>query len=175
MRGLVIAVLLTYAGLVVLISRHWYNIEAVIPDAPICEDEVTTVGDLTANFSWSEFACKDGACVPDLYQDNVRQLARALEQIRLAVHAPIRVHSGWRSKAHNLAADGRPYSEHLFGRAADFSVPGWSGPRVAGAVEALISLGIIPQGGIGTYPGWVHYDIRGTPARWEGDYDVRSK
>jgi hypothetical protein len=38
--------------------------------------------------------------------------------------------------------------------------------EVALVIEGLIEQGKIKQGGIGIYPSWVHYDIRGTKARW---------
>ena len=34
-------------------------------------------------------------------------------------------------------------------------------------VESLISEGLISEGGLGLYKTFIHYDIRGTKARWD--------
>jgi hypothetical protein len=38
--------------------------------------------------------------------------------------------------------------------------------EVKNVIELLISEGRMEQGGIGLYPTFVHYDIRGEKARW---------
>ena len=38
--------------------------------------------------------------------------------------------------------------------------------EIAKAIERLILEGKMKQGGIGIYPNYVHYDTRGTKARW---------
>ncbi len=50
--------------------------------------------------------------------------------------------------------------------AADIKVSGMTPKEVALVIEGLIEQGKMKQGGIGIYPSWVHYDVRGTKARW---------
>jgi len=121
---------------------------------------------LTENFNLSEFASKDGAEFPPEIIENLRRFAAALQVIRDTVKAPISITSGYRSPAHNRAVGGASNSTHMQGIAADFKVQGMAPIVVAAIVERLIAEGKIPQGGLKAYPSWVHYDIRGTKARW---------
>ena len=55
------------------------------------------------------------------------------------------------------------------GRAADIVVKGMSPLAVHTTIELLIEKGDMLQGGLGLYEiRFVHYDIRGTKARWDG-------
>ena len=38
--------------------------------------------------------------------------------------------------------------------------------QVKAIIERLIKAGKMHNGGIGLYPGFVHYDVRSRPARW---------
>lgn len=61
---------------------------------------------------------------------------------------------------------GAPKSQHLTASAADISAKGYSPVHLANVIDELITKGKMKQGGIGIYPTFVHYDIRGTKARW---------
>ena len=52
------------------------------------------------------------------------------------------------------------------GRAADIVVKGMLPIELSKIIEDLISKGEMLQGGIGIYSSFIHYDIRGTKARW---------
>lgn len=121
---------------------------------------------LTKNFKLSEFASKDGADTPADVLKNLRQLAKNLEVIRLNVGKPIKVNSGYRSPQHNKDVGGEDNSQHLKGKAADIVVPGYTSTQLAAVIFMLIAKGQISQGGVGIYPTFVHYDIRGKKARW---------
>lgn len=121
---------------------------------------------LTANFKWSEFESKDGATMPADVKANVQELAKNLEVIRAAVGGPITINSGYRSPAHNKSVGGAKNSQHLYGRAADIKAKNLNTHQLHTIIEDLIAKGKIKQGGLGLYPSWVHYDIRGTQARW---------
>ena len=122
---------------------------------------------LTENFNLDEFKCKDGTPVPEEYLDNIQYLAEQLQIIRNHIGKSIRITSGYRSKAHNARTPGASKrSQHLYGRAADIKVKGWSGPKLAGFIEGLIATGRLHNGGLGVYHNRVHYDTRETPARW---------
>ncbi|MGV4419604.1 hypothetical protein ACQ1QE_10610 [Ornithobacterium rhinotracheale] len=54
------------------------------------------------------------------------------------------------------------------GKAADIRVDGVTPERLASIIERLIYNGKMKQGGLGIYPTFVHYDIRGTKTRWKG-------
>ena len=122
---------------------------------------------LTQNFSLQEFACKDGTSVPKEFYPNVKELANNLQVLRDRIQAPIIISgSGYRTKSHNKKVGGAPKSQHLTASAADISVNNYSTLQLASIIEELIAKGKMKQGGIGIYPTFVHYDIRGTKARW---------
>lgn len=121
---------------------------------------------LTANFSLSEFRSKCGADFPPLVLKNIQDLAKALQVIRNELRVPITINSGYRSPEHNNRIGGAQNSMHTRGLAVDFSAQGMAPNAVAAIIERLISEGKIPQGGLKAYKTWVHYDIRGTRARW---------
>jgi hypothetical protein len=127
---------------------------------------------VTSNFGWGEFMSKDGSPLPDEYKPNILELAKNLEVLRDAVGGvPISLTSGYRSPEHNSNVGGEKNSQHLLGKAADIRISGLSPQEVASLIEKLIKDGKMKEGGIGIYPnqGFVHYDIRGTKARWPKD------
>jgi uncharacterized protein YcbK (DUF882 family) len=122
------------------------------------------------HFSLDELRCQCGCEASPEVVERLRALSWALERgFRVPIGQPVIVTSGHRCKAHNTAIGGAGSSRHIHGDAADIKILGWSGERLAGWAECQIEHGVIPQGGIGTYPahpGLLHYDMRGTYARW---------
>lgn len=104
------------------------------------------MGDLTTNFSRSEFRCPDCKRV-ELIDAH---LLRVLERLRARVGRPLRIVSGWRCCEYNKRVGGIRFSEHLYGRAAD--IPrGYCRPADAKAVGVH---------GAGVRDGWViHVDV----------------
>lgn len=121
---------------------------------------------LTENFELIEFVCKDGSPVPDEYMHNVKTLAENLQVLRDEIGEPIRINSAYRSPNYNKRIGGKPASKHLVAQAADITVKGKTPKQLAVIIERLISQRKMKQGGLGVYPGFVHYDVRGTKARW---------
>lgn len=121
---------------------------------------------LTENFNLSEFACKDGTPVPGNLFANVAELAKNLQIIRDEIGAPLHINSAYRTKAHNAKVGGKPNSQHLYATAADITTKKMSPRQLHSIILNLINAGKISEGGVGLYPGFVHYDIRGTKARW---------
>lgn len=113
------------------------------------------MGDLSAHFSLAEFAdSRTGAVGADL-----SHLVEHLELLRsICLDRPLRIVSGWRSAATNLAVGGATRSQHLYGRAADLE-PGYANEDQAEKAGFI---------GIGLDGGWaVHVDVRpGSAARW---------
>lgn len=126
------------------------------------------MGDLTKNFSLSEFACRDmkGTPVPKKYRANVQKLANNLQVLRDEIGEPIHVNSGYRTKAHNKKVGGKAGSYHLEAKAGDITAKSFTPKKLAAVVERLIKAGKMLQGGLGIYPGFIHYDTRGTKARF---------
>lgn len=114
----------------------------------------------------SEFRCKSGASMGTLVVENIKELANNLQVLRDYLGVPITITSGYRSKAHNKAIGGAEFSKHVIGQAADIKAKGLSPSEIKQAIQQLIAEGKMKQGGIGLYRSWVHYDIRGTKARW---------
>ena len=122
---------------------------------------------LTANFSKSEFESKDGAKMPDDVFENIKKVANELQVLRDVLKQPININSAYRSPSHNRKVGGVKNSQHVKGTAVDIVVKGLSTDQLAYKIDELISKGIMQQGGIGIYDTFVHYDIRGTKARWD--------
>jgi uncharacterized protein YcbK (DUF882 family) len=121
---------------------------------------------LTNNFTLEEFNSKCGRDIPNNVLPNILQLAKNLQVLRDAVGKSISITSGYRSPQHNKKIGGAKDSQHVKGLAADIKVSGMTPKEVALVIEGLIEQGKMKQGGIGIYPSWVHYDVRGTKARW---------
>lgn len=121
---------------------------------------------LTENFSREEFDCRDGTKVPAELMPNVQELANNLQVLRDDIGEVIHVNSGYRSPTYNVKIGGATNSQHKKAKAADITAKSFTPKQLAARIEKLIAAGKMKQGGIGIYPGFTHYDIRGTKARW---------
>ncbi len=119
-------------------------------------------------FSMSEFQSKDGTKMPLGVCTNLVELIKNMDVLREYIGKPIIINSGYRSLKHNEAVGGVKNSFHIVGKACDFHVKGMSTLEIKDIIEKLINEGKMKQGGLGVYPTWLHYDIRGTKARWNG-------
>ncbi len=121
---------------------------------------------MTKNFSKEEFDCNDGSEMPINVYHNMVKVANQLQTLRDYIGKPIQVNSAWRSEEYNASIGGVKNSQHIMGRAADIVIKGMTPIEVSKIIEELISKGDMLQGGLGIYSSFVHYDIRGTKARW---------
>jgi uncharacterized protein YcbK (DUF882 family) len=121
---------------------------------------------LTKNFTKREFKSKDGSKMSIEILENVKELACNLQVLRDFLGEPLRINSAYRSEAHNQAVGGSSRSQHLLGKASDLRVRELDSEDLYHIIEALISEGKMKEGGLGLYNSFVHYDIRGTRARW---------
>lgn len=138
-----------------------------IKGGKIEQDVVAVVGDqLSENFHISEFMCHDGTPVPEVYRPNVLKLAHNLQTLRNHLNKRITVTSGYRTPAHNRSVGGKPASKHMLAMAADIQVEDMTPKQVHTAIEKLIKEGKMQEGGLGSYPTFTHYDVRGVKARW---------
>jgi hypothetical protein len=112
------------------------------------------------SFTWSE-ATHGGTRMPKTKKvvDNMIALATALEKARQHLGKPFRITSWYRPAEVNQRTRGAASnSQHLYGKAIDFYVPGLTPRQVAKELSWW-------QGGMGTYPSWNHLDI-GPKRRW---------
>jgi uncharacterized protein YcbK (DUF882 family) len=123
---------------------------------------------LTNNFKLEEFACRDGSLPEGDLLVNCQELADNLQVLRDHIGKPITVISGYRPPAYNKKIGGAKKSQHLLARAADIKVRGMAPAEVHATILKLIKAGEMKQGGLGKYSTFVHYDTRGTAARWSG-------
>ncbi len=123
---------------------------------------------VTKNFKLSELEFSD-AIPPELVA-NATELLKNLQVIRDHFQKPIVIISGYRSPARNAQVGGADKSQHLHAKAADIKIAGVPTEEIYNRIDKLIAQGLIKQGGLGKYikSGFVHYDIRGIKARWEG-------
>ena len=122
---------------------------------------------LTKNFTQREFKSRDGSKMPEDVLCNIKDLADSLQVLRDFLGEPIRINSGYRSEVHNKAIGGSKTSQHLLGKAADIKVKDIETKDLYLIIESLIKDGKMKEGGLGLYNTFVHYDIRGTEARWD--------
>ena len=124
---------------------------------------------LSAHFHASEFVC------PCCGTGHVKpRLIELLEELRSALgDNPIHVNSGYRCPKHNEEVGGVANSQHVFGNAADITIPTVGYHRTRKVVESM------DFDGVGLYPplpndtAWfIHVDIRsggvGDRVTWEG-------
>tara|TARA_R100001230_G_C5628379_1_gene136535 strand:- start:34 stop:351 length:318 start_codon:yes stop_codon:yes gene_type:complete len=97
-----------------------------------------------------------------------RHLAWVLQQVRDLVNVPIKITSSYRCEEHNKNVGGSTHSQHKLGTAADLQAKGMKPQQLHAAIEDLVSSKRIPEGGLGLYNTFVHYDIRPKKARWNG-------
>ena len=123
---------------------------------------------VTKNFKLSELEFSDA--IPLELVANACELLKNLQVIRDHFQRPIVIISGYRSPARNAAVGGADKSQHLEAKAADIKIAGVPTEEIYNRIDKLIAQGLVKQGGLGKYikSGFVHYDIRGTKARWEG-------
>ena len=122
---------------------------------------------LTENFNIEEFDCNDGTKVPEKYVSNAKKVAENLQVLRdYLVESVSITGSGYRTKEHNDKIGGAKESQHLTANGADINAKNKTPKQLAAIIEKLIKAGKMEEGGIGIYKGFVHYDRRGTKARW---------
>lgn len=121
-------------------------------------------GLITEHFSWEEANCRCGCLMPDKVAIQIPLTAEWLEQIRAGLgNRPMEVISWYRCPKRNAAVKGVPTSQHLLGKAVDFTMMGLS----ANVVQQIIrSKGLFPKliSGFGQYGGSTHIDRRSGPS-----------
>jgi hypothetical protein len=85
-----------------------------------------------------------------------RLCAEILQPLRDAVGVPVIVSSGYRSRTVNAAVGGANQSAHLYGRAADISVPGLTPVMVC---RRIVGLGLPFDQVIEEFGAWTHVAI----------------
>lgn len=121
------------------------------------------MGNLSKNFDKEEFACKCGCGLCNVST----KLVKALQRLRDKLGMPITINSACRCDKHNKAVGGVAGSQHTKGTAADIRVEHCSSRDIALVAETIPEF---KTGGIGEYKSFVHLDVRGKAARWEGKY-----
>ena len=97
---------------------------------------------------------------------NLFDLAENLQIIRDYINEPISINISFRPKWYELEKGRSGNSKHTLAMAADIAVKGITPQRLYTIIEDLILKGEVKEGGLGLYNTFVHYDIRGTRARW---------
>ena len=116
------------------------------------------MGDLSKNFSRSEFEC---SC--SCGQDTVdAELVNLLEEIRYHFKARITITSANRCEEYNTKVGGKPNSQHLLSKAADIIVH----TKDPHAVADWLFKTYPGCYGVGKYDNFTHVDSRLGPARW---------
>ena len=124
---------------------------------------------LTPHFTLEELIASDTADELGLdntpsreVRDRLCQLAGKLEDIRSLLGAkPLLISSGYRCEALNMAIGGAATSAHLYGCAADFTVPDFGAPydvcTYLGSLDGFLYDQLINEEGSGAR--WVHLGL----------------
>jgi len=118
------------------------------------------MGDLSKNFSRWEFQCKCGCG----YDTVDYLLLSELQKLRDELNSAISINSGSRCKNHNSNVGGSSRSMHVQAKAADIVVSGYTSKEVFD----ILTCRFPNYYGKGLYNSFVHFDVRETPATWEG-------
>jgi uncharacterized protein YcbK (DUF882 family) len=105
--------------------------------------------------------------MPDNVLENVKELALSLQVLRDKVGVAFTPNSAYRCVYHNRSIGSNDSSQHVLGKAADIAIKGKIPEQTVNLIELLIENKEIPEGGLGVYNTFTHYDIRGTKARWD--------
>lgn len=107
------------------------------------------MGDLTRNFSNSEFSCKCGCGFDDISLE----LVAVLQAIR-DITGPLKINSGCRCEAYNKSIGGKELSAHPDGDAADLHCI--SSTMRFQIIDTALQLGVSR---IGVYKNFIHLDL----------------
>lgn len=118
---------------------------------------------LSPNFTLDEFINSPTAEAYNLSNmpnslelDNLRALARNLEQVRALFGKAIHINSAFRSEAVNKRVGGVSNSDHRLGFAADFTIKGFSLDDIFARIRATES---IRYDQLIREPTWIHFSI----------------
>lgn len=122
---------------------------------------------LTSHFTLDEMLVSQTAArrgitnipTPDVVEELRRLCELILQPLRDSLDRPVLVSSGYRSPELNRAVGGAKNSCHMFGRAADISVPGMT---VYGVCHRIVSLHLPFRQCIDEFNAWVHVSIEPT-------------
>jgi hypothetical protein len=103
---------------------------------------------------------------PESLRANIDRTVQAVNVINRAYTPGVRIVSGYRSPAYNSAVHGALKSQHLQGLAVDMEPLDDDVSKLNQTVLELIESGALTEGGIGLYRTFIHYDLRGSRARW---------
>lgn len=125
---------------------------------------------ISEHFSLEEFHCHDGTEYPKSWIPNrLKNLVNNLEIIRKELGGyPIIINSAYRTSEYNQKIKGSTYSQHILGQAVDIVIKEVPPSTVANEIEKMMRTGKVIKGGLGRYPNFTHYDIRGFIVLWKG-------
>ncbi len=106
----------------------------------------------------------DNGAPPEVVKNLRRLCAILLEPIREEL-GPMQISSGYRCPALNKAVGGSARSQHVYGLAADFNVPGKKPLQIC---RAITRLDVPYDQLIHEFQSWVHISIAATPGAERG-------
>ena len=119
---------------------------------------------LSIHFTLEEFTLSQTAIRKGIKNDpppdvveNLRRLARVMENVRTLLGSPVLISSGYRSPELNEAVGGSKKSAHCRGLAADFTCPGYGSPR--DVALAIVRSELIYDQVILEFGKWVHLGL----------------
>lgn len=116
-------------------------------------------------FTREEFRCTcNGKYCNGFPVEPDEKLVQILDKVRGKYGKAFSPNSAIRCAKRNAEVGGASNSQHLYGTAADISVPGATPKAVAAYIETLLP----NTGGIGIYSWGVHVDVRKAKSRWNG-------
>jgi len=123
------------------------------------------MGDMTKNLSRKEIACKCGCGFDTIDHETARILQETCNHYANVMgikKVVVSIGSGCRCEDHNKAVGGGKNSQHLKGRAIDFTISGVNSELVYKYLNEKYP----DQYGMGRYTSFTHFDSRPVKARW---------
>lgn len=129
---------------------------------------------LSPHFVVEEFDCHDGSKVQRRDYAGLEALCRIYLEPMRAKYGPVKVMSGYRSRAHNAAVGGARNSFHVYtihdgnDQAADIICARGNPTQWASTLNWLRNHKRNGKGGLGIYSTFCHIDMRDYKANWRG-------
>lgn len=157
-----------HAEAVKILDEHRDRVQALRKKREARRKSREGKGDLSEHFSIGEFACRDGTPVPAYMKPSLAALCRDHLEPARAKFGPIRITSGYRTRAYNARIGGASQSYHIYDLRRRAPAADHVATASPGQLQTFYDAKPNPPDGMGYYGSFTHIDDRGYRSRWYG-------